>query len=196
MILGMQIIGEHYHVYNRGAHKAPIFQDKSDYERFWALLYVANDTKPLKRHWTNYHAWPNIVIKEKLVDIFCYCLMPNHFHLGLVEISESGIELFMHKVSIAYTMYYNKKYDHSGTIFQGRYKSKHIDNDGYLKILIEYIHLNPYGIEGPDLNKYSKPEYYIAAAEYSKSYEYSSYMDYLNNIRPQNSILTVRYVGD
>ena len=87
-------------------------------------------------------------------------------------------------------MYYNNKYDHSGTIFQGRCKSKCVDSDKYLRYLIQYIHLNPYGIEEPDMTKPARLEHLEEAVEYSKKYEYSSYKDYLGEKRPQNSIIT------
>jgi putative transposase len=186
----MHIIGEHYHVYNRGAHKAPIFHDKDDYDRFVSLLYIKNDVHRVDLR----NIKPSqmfIYNREVLVDIFAYCLMPNHFHIGLKEITEKGIEKFVHKLCTSYTMYYNNKYDHSGTILQGQYKSKLVDSDEYLRYLIQYIHLNPFGIEEPDLMKTAKPEYLKEAIEFSKKYEYSSYKDYLGEKRPQNSITRV-----
>jgi putative transposase len=118
--------------------------------------------------------------------------MPNHFHIGIIQREEAGIEKFMHRVCTAYGMYYNKKYKHSGTIFQGAYKSKHVNSDEYLRYLIEYIHLNPFGIEEPDLMKTAKPEYMKEAIEISMKYEYSSYRDYLGETRKQNGILTLK----
>jgi putative transposase len=184
----MHIIGERYHVYNRGAHKAPIFHDKNDYCRFISLLYIANnsrrvDLRNIKPHEIFTHE------RSLLVEIFVYCIMPNHLHIGLKEIKEKGIEKFIHKLCTSYVMYYNHKYGHSGTIFQGQYKSKCIDSDEYLRYLIQYIHLNPYGIEEPDLTKSAKLEHLEEAIEYSKKYEYSSYKDYLEEKRPQNSII-------
>ena len=87
-------------------------------------------------------------------------------------------------------MYYNRKYDHSGTIFQGPYKEKYVDTDDYLRYIVQYIHLNPYGIEEPELMKTAKPEYLQQAIEYSRKYTRSSYMDYLGVTRPQNTIVT------
>lgn len=127
--------------------------------------------------------------RNVLVEMFAYCLMPNHFHIGLKEITEKGIEKFVHKLCTSYAMYYNNKYDHSGTIFQGQYKSKYIDSDEYLRYLLQYIHLNPFGIEEPDLMKTAKLESLEEAIEYSRKYQYSSYRDYLGEKRPQNNIL-------
>ena len=190
----MHIINEHYHIYNRGAHKEPIFLDKSDYERFIALLLVANSEKPIKNRWSHHNTWSKVP-ESKLVHIFAYCLMPNHFHIGLIEIKERGIERFTHKLITSYSMYYNIKYKHSGTIFQGNYKWKHVDSDEYLRYLIQYIHLNPFGIDEPELIKTAKPEFLNQAIECSKKYEYSSYKDYLGVSRKEGLILNLDVGG-
>jgi putative transposase len=187
---GMFIIDEHYHIYNRGAHKAPIFHDSLDYDRFIGLLFAANDSVRLRCGW--FGGLPSkFWAKERtpITRISAYCLMPNHFHIVLSQIAESGIERFMHKICTAYTMYYNKKYDHSGTIFQGNYKWKHIDTDEYYRYLLQYIHLNPYGIEEPDLMRTVKSEHYEKAFEFSKNYKYSSFIDYLGEVRPERAVL-------
>ncbi len=92
-------------------------------------------------------------------------------------------------------MYYNIKYKHSGTIFKGTYLSKEICDENYLKTVINYVHLNPYGIYKPNLSSdvYSEPEHIEAAIAYSKGYEFSSFKDYLGEIRQQNVILTPRF---
>jgi len=186
----MHTLNEQYHIYNRGAHKAPIFLDKSDYQRFVALLYLANDTSRLVLAKIK----PNDIFyrsRSPLVNIIVYCLMPNHFHILIREKNERGIHVFIHKLITAYTMYYNRKYDHSGTIFQGQYKSKHINDDDYFRYLIQYIHLNPYGIEEPEMNKLTKNEHYPEAVAYSKKYEFSSFKDYLGEQRAQANILSM-----
>src|SRR3989344_268049 len=114
----MFVINEYYHIYNRGAHKSPIFLDKIDYQRFFYIL-KQSDAFLCER-------------QDQYVDIVAYCLMPNHFHIAVKEIVEGGISRFVHKLCTAYVMYYNFKYDHSGTIFQGPYNAKHVDSDGYL----------------------------------------------------------------
>ncbi len=185
----MHIIGERYHVYNRGAHKAPIFNDSGDYDRLMALLYIANTSKRLVFSRIKEGDIFSIERPDTLVGIFTYCLMPNHLHIGMVEKEEDGIERFLKKLGIAYGMYYNKKYSHSGTLFQGACKCKHIDSQEYLQYLIEYIHLNPFGIEEPDLLKEARRELRDEAVAFSKNYRYSSFMDYLGVKRPENAIL-------
>ena len=108
----MQVIGERYHVYNRGAHKAPIFNDPMDYDRFLCLLYLANSSKSFEFRTIESDIF-QISRPSTLVDICAYCLMPNHFHLALHEKEDRGIERFMKKLCIAYVMYYNLKYGHS-----------------------------------------------------------------------------------
>jgi putative transposase len=184
----MQFIGEYYHVYNRGAHKAPIFTNESDYNRFVSLLYIANTSKRL--HFGSIQEDIFSIEKpDSLVHIFTYCLMPNHFHLGLIQKEERGIEKFMRKLETAYVMYYNNKYDHSGTLFQGKYRFRHVDSQEYLQYLIEYIHLNPFCIERPELMKDVRRELRDEATEYSKNYKFSSFRDYLGEVRPQGAIL-------
>ncbi|MDE2188777.1 MAG: transposase, partial [Patescibacteria group bacterium] len=124
-----------------------------------------------------------------LVDIYAYCLMPNHFHLGLFEKEERGIEKFMKKLKTAYTMYYNLKYSHPGTIFQGKYQFRHVHNEEYLQRVVEYIHVNPFCIARPELTKEARLELRDEAIEFSKDYKYSSFADYLGEARPENSIL-------
>ena len=184
----MHIINEHYHVYNRGAHKAPIFLDGADYQRFLDLLYVAND----KNHTTyNKYKPREMYIRPRvgLVDIKAYCLMPNHFHIALQEKTEGGTYKFMLKLCTAYSMYYNYKYDHPGTIFQGQYKSKHVDTDEYFRYLIQYIHLNPYSVEEPHMMKAVKPEHLEEAILCSRKYIYSSFKDHLGENRIQSTII-------
>jgi len=69
--------------------------------------------------------------------------MPNHFHLLLHQTQENGILDFMKKVGNSYIKYINKKHDRVGPLFQGRFKSVHIEDDFQLIHVSRYIHLNP-----------------------------------------------------
>jgi len=135
---------KYYHVYNRGVDKRQIFQNESDYYRFLAGMIIFNDiqnkanlTKTLKE------ALNEADKRKKIVDIIAYCLMPNHFHLILKQCVDGGIPLFLKKLGIGYTHYFDKKYERSGVLFQGKSKNSLIDNDAYLLHLSRYIHLNP-----------------------------------------------------
>ena len=118
---------EHYHIYSRGVEKRKIFLNEKDYYRFTALLYIMNQNLPFRMdNFLQKNKLENIFEEEKekpLVSILSYCLMPNHFHLILYEHTENGISKFMGKLLTAYSMYFNKKYAHSGVLFQGRFKS-------------------------------------------------------------------------
>lgn len=123
--------GEHYHLYNRGVEKRDIFLDGADYHRFLTILDNFRHRDQEKNG------------DEPLVSIVCYCLMPNHFHLIVQQKTDGGISKFIQRVSTGYTMYFNKRYERTGVLFQGKFKAKYIENDQYLLHLARYIHLNP-----------------------------------------------------
>lgn len=177
--------GEFYHIYNRGVDKRIVFNSQRDYERFLFLLFACNDSRPLSNSQFYYRGLASIEGLElakgkrnKLVDIVCFCLMPNHFHLLLKQKSVNGIPIFMQKVTTGYSMYFNKKNERNGSLFQGPYKAIHIDDDKYLKHLTRYIHLNPAELKG--LKWKEKGVSNInSLLEFVKDYRWSSYFDYL-----------------
>lgn len=157
-------VGEYYHIYNRGVEKRKIFNQAADYKRFIDSLLFFNTDKPsweinlLKESGIGFIP----EMKEMLVDVVAYCLNSNHFHLLLKENKENGIATFMKKVCTGYAMYFNKKNDRSGVLFQGRFKSVHIDSNEHLLHASVYVNCNSqvHGIE--DALKYhwcSFPEY-------------------------------------
>jgi putative transposase len=186
-------IGEYYHLYNRGVDKRVIFNNPSDYWRFLALLYLGNSQKEVclgdyskeERQLINLFNEKN---DKKLVSIGAYCLMPNHFHLLVREEMENGTSTFMKKLLTSYSMYFNKKYERTGTLFEGRFKSKHIGEDRYLEYLFSYIHLNPLKIIDHDWREnlnFDKTK----AKNFLDNYRYSSYQFYCNKKHPENKIL-------
>jgi len=169
-------IGEYYHIYNRGVEKKKIFLDKEDYFHFLKLLYICNSKKSIKLR----NIEKIFDRGETIVDIGAYCLMPNHFHLLCREKTESGISIFIKKLLTAYAMYFNKKYERNGVLFQGRFKSEHANTDNYLKYLYAYIHLNPAKLKEPkwkELKNYNSKQ----LLNFIKEYPYSSLYEYLNN---------------
>ena len=139
-------VGEYYHVYNRGVEKRVVFNNEFDYQRFLLLLLLVNDSQSVEvQSLVRNYTIPELLkhSREPLVSVLAFSLMPNHFHMILKEVTENGISKFMHKVSTGYTGYFNLQNERSGSLFQGTYKAKHIADDGYLKYLFEYIHLNP-----------------------------------------------------
>jgi putative transposase len=79
---------------------------------------------------------------RKLVDIVAYCLNPNHFHLLLQQKLENGIPKFLHRFGTGYTKYFNHKYKRTGSLFQGTFKAKYIDDNDYLLHVSAYVNLN------------------------------------------------------
>lgn len=80
---------------------------------------------------------------KKLVAIGAFCLMPNHFHLVLKEVSDGGITAFMRKIGTAYTMYFNARHERVGNLFLKPFRSRHVSTDRYFQHLINYVHCNP-----------------------------------------------------
>jgi putative transposase len=181
-------IGEYYHVYNRGNNKSKIFLNSRDQERFKTLLYLCNGTKSL--HYFDIPDGAEYIIERggQLVDIGAYCVMYNHFHLLLKEKTIKGISRFMQKVSTAYAMYFNTRYDRTGTPFEGTYKGKHANSDEYLKYLFAYIHLNPAEHKFPDW-KEGGQMITSEAMNYVRSYRHSSLRATLDSNLPENRIL-------
>jgi hypothetical protein len=68
--------------------------------------------------------------------------MPTHYHL-LVLLKEADLSHRMQLLSISYTKAMNKRYDRVGSLFQGAFQAKHVDEDNYLVHLSRYMHLNP-----------------------------------------------------
>ncbi len=137
--------GEIYHIYNRGNHKEQIFFDEQDYLNYIKRIKLALGKGSLS----------NLKIRPfpaNTFSILCYCLMPNHFHLMVKQNSDIPISQLISKVSISYAMYFNKRYNKVGNIFQDAFKAKLIDSDSYLTYLSAYIHNNP---ENPQTYPYS-----------------------------------------
>jgi len=190
-------VGEFFHVYNRGNNKQVIYKSPSDYDRFQLLLYLANSTESC--HVQNvikaYDDPYEFKKDEKLVNIYSYCLMPNHYHLVLSPNIEGGITQFMQKIGTAYSMFFNKKYERTGSLFEGRFKAKHADTDEYLKYLFSYIHMNPLSLKNEDT--YIDTQQHIKNNfDYLVSYPYSSLSIYTGKQLPENSIVdTTMYEG-
>ena len=81
---------------------------------------------------------------QRVVDLICFCLMPNHFHLLLRQIEEDGIVKFVRNFQIGYSRYLNEKEKRSGALFEGQFKAVRVENDEQLIHVSRYIHLNPY----------------------------------------------------
>lgn len=187
------VVGEYYHLYNRGVDKRTIFLDENDYKRFMLLLYLCNGHNSVRIRDLSRQGLPlaemfEVDRGEQFVDIGAWCLMPNHFHILVRERIEGGISMFIEKLSTAYSMYFNRKNERSGSLFEGVFKSKHVDDESYFNWLFSYIHLNPVKLIDSEWKEkgISNPK---RAREFMENYKYSSYHDYFIGDRAENTTL-------
>ena len=111
-----------HHIVNRGVNRTNVFNHPNDKDMFLQII-----NKSSKVH--------NIILHT-------YALMDNHYHL-LVETKEENLSSFMRIVNANYAIYFNRKYNRSGHLWQDRYKSKYVLSDNYLYTVIKYIEYNP-----------------------------------------------------
>ena len=175
--------GEFYHIYNRGVEKRTVFQNTSDYKRFMALLYLTNSNKTVEfRNNSSKNSLDKIFKQDRgkqLVAIGAYCLMPNHFHLLITPLVDGGISKFMLKLQTGYSMYFNKKNERVGALFQGVFQSQHINKDKYLRYIYAYIHLNPAKLKNPSWK--TQPKSFLnQLKKFIAEYPYSSLQEYVS----------------
>jgi len=120
--LRIEYYGAYYHIIQRGVNKEYIFNDDKDKAR---LLEIVVETKELYDF-----------------KIFAYAIMGNHYHL-FIQALNIPISKIMHQINTRYAMYYNKKYEKVGHVFEGRYKGILVQDDSYFVTLVKYIHNNP-----------------------------------------------------
>lgn len=145
--------GEFYHIYNRGVDKRNIFTNRDDINRFFQGMIEFNVLDPIGSIYENSFRQlgseasklteKKSAKKQKpLVNFVAYCLNPNHFHFILEQIADKGIEKLMQRIGTGYAKYFNNKYKRSGSLFQGVFKSIHINSNEYLLHLSAYVNLN------------------------------------------------------
>jgi len=132
------IQGGYYHIYNRGAGRTPIFHDDSDYKRV---------LRGMKEYCLKFN-----------IAIIAYCLMPNHYHWLVRQDSDISAHLLPQRVFNSYVKAFNLQYGRTGTLFEGPFKAKPVEQDDYLRHLCCYIHANPVKdglVTTPDMWPYS-----------------------------------------
>ena len=134
-----------YHVMLRGINRQNIFEDAEDYRKMLGLLKEYQQV-------CGY-------------SLFAYCLMSNHMHL-LLQPGDEPLEKIFRRLGASYVYWFNTKYERSGHLFQDRYKSEPVKDDGHFLTVIRYIHMNPV-----KAGKCQRPE----------DYPYSSFSDYFTN---------------
>ena len=187
-------INEWYHCYNRGVDKRKVFLSLADRKRFQALLYVCNGTKNIRLAELYDTSLEYVLTSDRidrglpLVEIGAYSLMPNHLHFVFREIRGGGTALFMQKVFTGYTMYFNRKHERTGALFAGSFKSKHLDNDRYLKQCVAYVLLNPVELFDP---RWKEGRALLSSLKKRLAeYPFSSLVDFIGVKRPENKIIS------
>ncbi len=117
------ILGYPYHIVLRGNNRSAVFYQDKDRRFFLECLKLAKEKTKSK--------------------IYAYCLMDNHVHFLIEPSYESGLAEMMQALGRQYVQYINKKYQRTGTLWEGRYKSSLVDRDRYLAACSRYIELNP-----------------------------------------------------
>lgn len=120
--LRLEFPGAIYHINHRGNHQEYIYLDDDDRKTFLKLL----QTTIQRMNWIC-HA---------------YCLMGNHYHL-LIEIPEGILSRGMSWLNGVYTQKFNRKYGLTGHLFQGRFKSKPVEDNMQLLMAARYVVRNP-----------------------------------------------------
>ncbi|RJR26968.1 hypothetical protein C4561_04300 [candidate division WWE3 bacterium] len=142
-----------YHVYNKGYSNNKIFLDISDFETFITYLneYLSlpADKDSVKTVFTingrQYKGTPHLPKNyHGQIEIVAYNLEYDHFHLIIKTTSKTSLERFVRSLFTRYSIYFNKKHNRSGSLFDGSYKSAEIADSIKLALLTKYIHEEPH----------------------------------------------------
>lgn len=128
--------GHHYHVFNRGDNRQSIFFERENY-----LFFLRRVREYLMGEKTSEVLETSEVCVHP-VTVVAYCLMPNHYHL-LVQPNDDELSGYLMRLSVSYTKAINKRYERTGSLFQGQFRAVLVDTDEQLLHLSRYIHLNP-----------------------------------------------------
>ncbi|KKU28143.1 MAG: hypothetical protein UX80_C0035G0010 [Candidatus Amesbacteria bacterium GW2011_GWA2_47_11b] len=147
------LVNGYYHLYNRGVEKRVVFLDEQDYSVFLSYLkdyLLPKNKSSLLQTIADPHA--NSKQKDKVlkllrlnnfadtISLLAYCLMPNHFHFLVKQTQAESIAKFTNSLCTRYTMYFNRKYNRVGPLYQGVYKAVLVTSEEQLLHLSRYIH--------------------------------------------------------
>jgi len=114
--------GALHHTMVRGIEGCKIFRNDTDRDNFLERLEK--------------------VIQETKTSCYAWALIPNHFHL-LLRTGPIPISTVMRRLLTGYALWYNRRHQRYGHVFQNRFKSILCQEDSYFLELARYIHLNP-----------------------------------------------------
>jgi putative transposase len=168
-----------YHILNRGVARTPIFLKTREYQRFLDLLdFYRYERPPLSfSHYFRLSSeekskfMKDLREKAKLVEIFAYCLMPNHFHLLIRQLQDNGILKVLSNLQDGFVRFFNLRNERKGPLFESVFKAIRIDTDEQLLHVSRYIHLNP-------------SSSYLTTIQNLSAYPWSSFPEYLRERLP------------
>jgi len=111
-----------HHVMARGIERCAIFHDDLDRDVFLSRL--------------------TSLAEDGAFQIFAWSLMPNHFHM-LVKTQNAPLSEAMRSLLTGHAVWFNRRHERVGHLFQNRYKSIVCEEETYFLELVRYIHLNP-----------------------------------------------------
>ncbi|OGH38501.1 MAG: hypothetical protein A2905_02040 [Candidatus Levybacteria bacterium RIFCSPLOWO2_01_FULL_36_10] len=175
--------GEFYHIFNRTINKETIFSRSSECNRFLlSLFYYQHLNLPAKLSYflsfgfdKRLEVIKNLEEIQKRIEIICFCLMPNHYHLLLKQLAKDGISSYVRLFQNSFTRFFNTKNTRSGYLFEGQFKAVRVEDNNQLLHLNRYIHLNPYS------------SFVVKHLEELEDYPYSSFAKYLG--KKQNNLI-------
>ena len=153
--------GAIYHVSGRmlgswGDHRDRLFRDNQDRERFLERLGQG--------------------VEDFEGRLYLFCLMGNHYHL-LLETPRANVSRLMQSVTTGYTIYFNRRHQRHGHVFDGRFRSEVVSGDEYLLKLSRYIHHNPVSVRSWARRSVAD------RIEKLRAYRWSSYRGYIGQTK-------------
>ena len=119
----IDIAGIPQHIIQRGVDRQACFHVASNYWRYLDDLAIASH-----RHGCTVHA---------------YALMTNHVHLLVTPQVPGASSRMMQAIGRRYVGCFNARYQRTGTLWEGRFKSALVDSERYALACYRYIELNP-----------------------------------------------------
>lgn len=162
--------GQFYHVCNKSISNYSIFRSIKYAQRFLDVVDYYNNTEDVqnfgKERQLKELILPGLlqVTESRIVDLYAYCIMPDHYHLLFKAIEPHHITNYISKVQNSYTRYYNLQNRRKGPLWQSHFRVVQIYNDEQLLHVSRYIHLNPTTaklVDNPNLWPYSSYSSYV-----------------------------------